>query len=103
MRILLSGLGGHMGHEVAVLLAAKPRGMELACGVDRSAGERMPVPCAKTFAEAEGPDFAADLVIDFSHRSQTDDLLAYVTAKDIPVVRARQRDSRRDCDDGPDG
>ncbi|MBR5741536.1 MAG: 4-hydroxy-tetrahydrodipicolinate reductase, partial [Firmicutes bacterium] len=88
MRILLSGLGGHMGHEVAALLAAKPRGMELACGVDRSAGEGMPVPCAKTFAEAEGPDFAADLVIDFSHRSQTDDLLAYVTAKGLPLILA---------------
>ncbi len=89
MRILLSGLGGHMGHEVAALLAAKPRGMELACGVDAFAdADAMPVPCAKTFAEAEGPDFAADLIIDFSHHSLTNDLLAYACKKNIPLVLA---------------
>ncbi len=89
MRILLSGLMGHMGREVTALLADKPRGMELACGVDAFAeAGTTPVPCAKTFAEAEGPDFGADLIIDFSHHTLTKELVSYACAKKLPLVLA---------------
>ncbi len=89
MKVLLSGLGGHMGQVTAELLAAKPRGLELACGISRRlAEEGADVPCAATFAEAEGPEFAADVIVDFSHHALTNDLLAYAIRHVLPLVLA---------------
>ena len=89
MKVLLSGLGGHMGQETAALLAKTPRGLELACGISRRlAEEGTDVPCAGTFAEAKGPEFAADVIVDFSHHALTNDLLSYAIAHDLPIVLA---------------
>ena len=48
MKLLVSGLNGHMGREVAALLKANYRGMELSAGVDINDIEQDGVPCAKT-------------------------------------------------------
>lgn len=91
MKILVSGLGGHMGAEVARLAEAGYRGTSLLGGIDPFA-ENTAVPCAKSFEEAETL-FAADLadhpcVVDFSHHSATPALLAFAVKYSLPVVLA---------------
>ena len=85
MKILVSGLNGHMGREVAALLKANFRGMELAGGVDINDIEQDGVPCAKTFAEAKTD---VDCVVDFSHHALTMDMLAFAKANKLPLVLA---------------
>lgn len=84
MKIILSGLCGHMGREVAALAEANYRGAELIAGVDAFAGDNTSVPCAKSFAEGNLPD--CDCIVDFSHHTCTHDILAYAVEKNIPVV-----------------
>ena len=85
MKILLSGIGGHMGREVLRLTKEGCRGMETAAGVDAFAEEDFGVPCAKTFADASSD---ADCIVDFSHHSLTHDLLDFAAAHGLPVVLA---------------
>jgi len=94
MKLLISGLCGHMGNEVAKLALAGYRGSELVAGVDPLAAENAPVPCAKSFADAET---AVDCIIDFSHHSCTNDLLDFAVGNNIPLVLATtgQTDAER--------
>lgn len=85
MRILLSGLKGFMGNEVAKLCAAGMRGAELAAGVDIKADGTESVPCAPTFDRAE---HEVDCVIDFSHYTLTESLLAFCLEHRLPLVLA---------------
>ena len=85
MKILISGLGGHMGREVAKLALAGYRGAELAGGVDVNGCADYGVPCAKDYAEAVKD---VDCVIDFSHHSATAALLRFVTENKLPLVLA---------------
>lgn len=85
MRILVSGLGGHMGQEVARLAADGYRGAELAAGVDPAGGGAFDVPCAKDFSGAETN---ADVIVDFSHHSCTETLVAFARANRLPLVLA---------------
>ena len=91
MKILVSGLGGHMGAEVARLAEAGYRGTSLLGGIDPFA-ENTAVPCAKSFEEAEAL-FADALderpcVVDFSHHTATPDVLAFAVKHRLPVVLA---------------
>ncbi len=91
MKILISGLCGHMGAEVAKLVLAGSRGAEPAgmTGVDINACGAEGCPCAHTFAEAGSAPFTdADVIIDFSHHSATPALLDYAVTHRIPVVLA---------------
>ena len=85
MKILLSGIGGHMGREVLRLTKEGCRGMETVAGVDAFAEEDLGVPCAKTFDEAVAD---VDCIVDFSHHSLTHDLLDFAVAHGLPVVLA---------------
>ena len=85
MRILISGLGGHMGAEVAKLCAAGCRGAEAVAGVDFIGWESCSLPCAPDFAHAETD---VDCVVDFSHHSATEALLAFGKQHRIPLVIA---------------
>ena len=85
MRILLSGLGGHMGAEVARLCAEGYRGAELAAGVDYLNWKDAAVPCAPDFEHAEAN---VDCIVDFSHHSCTAALLAFAKQHGLPVVIA---------------
>ena len=84
MRILLSGLTGHMGAEVAKLISARDD-MELTAGVDAFAGDGTCVPCAKSFADACAD---VDCVIDFSHHSLTKALTDFCVKNRLPLVLA---------------
>ncbi len=85
MRILLSGLGGHMGAEVAKLCAEGYSGAELVAGVDYMNWRDAAVPCAPDFDRAETD---VDCVVDFSHHSCTKDLLAFAVKNRLPLVIA---------------
>lgn len=85
MRILLSGLCGHMGMEVQKLLSEKTRGMELTAGVDVNATNNTPVPCSKSFQDATAD---VDCVIDFSHHSVTGEMTDFAIRNRLPLVIA---------------
>jgi len=85
MRILVVGLGGHMGREVGRLAAEGFRGAELAGGVSPHGCPEFDVPCA--------PDFSAavtdvDCVVDFSNHSATKALLDFCISNRLPLVLA---------------
>ena len=86
MRILVSGLGGAMGREVAKLALSGYRGAELAGGVSpHGCDELFDVPCAADFAHAVSD---VDCVVDFSHHSATNALLSFVKESHLPLVLA---------------
>lgn len=85
MRILVSGLYGHMGREVAALLKKGTEGGELVAGVSLDIDGSLGVPCAESFAEAESD---VDCIVDFSHHSCTKDLLEFAVFHNLPVVLA---------------
>jgi 4-hydroxy-tetrahydrodipicolinate reductase len=85
MRILVSGLGGAMGREVAKLALAGYRGAELAGGVSLFDCDDIKVPCTKTF---DGAMTDVDCVVDFSHHCVTNDLLRFVKENHLPLVLA---------------
>lgn len=86
MRILISGMCGHMGREVVKLAQANYRGAELTCGVDAFAGDDTSVACARSFAEAAKFAEVTDCIVDFSHHTCTHELLEYAVANNLPVV-----------------
>ncbi len=85
MRILLSGLGGHMGAEVAKLCAEGYRGAELVAGVDYMNWQNAAVPCAPDFDSACAD---VDCIVDFSHHSCTNALLSFAVKNRLPLVIA---------------
>ncbi len=85
MKILINGICGFMGREVAKLCLANYRHAELVCGVDPNG------------TEVEGaviyPDFAAiptdaefDCIVDFSFHAVTPTLLDFAISRKLPVV-----------------
>ncbi len=85
MKILVSGLCGHMGREVAKLALEGYKGAELACGVDPAAQDA-PVRCFDSFADADPSGI--DCIIDFSHHTGTQALIGFARANKIAVVVA---------------
>ena len=85
MRILVNGLCGHMGAEVARLAAEGYRGASLAAGVDPMCKGETPVPCALNY-EAAATD--VDCIVDFSHHSCTHALLDFAVKNKLPLVLA---------------
>ena len=93
MKLLISGLCGHMGNEVAKLAMAGCRGAQIdgSVGVDINACGAEGIPCAHTFAEASA-DLSIfggiDCIVDFSHHSLTCELLDFAVANNLPAVIA---------------
>jgi len=85
MRILVNGLYGHMGREVAALALQGYRGAELTAGVDPHPQTDLPVPCAVDFSAASTD---ADCIIDFSHHDCTKALLDFAVRNHLPLVLA---------------
>lgn len=84
MRILLSGICGHMGEQVLTLANKGYRGAEVVFGVDpfASCGS---IPCAKSFADASSD---CDVIIDFSNHAATKELCDFAAAHHLPLVLA---------------
>ena len=85
MRVLVSGLYGHMGREVAALLKKGVEGGELAAGVSLDIDGTFDVPCSESFKDAVSD---VDCIIDFSHHSCTKDLLKFAVSHKLPLVLA---------------
>ena len=83
MRIILTGYTGHMGREVRAC-AERMETCEIVAGVDPMIPASEGI-CRKTFAECTAE---ADVIIDFSHHSMTNDLLDFAEARNLPVVLA---------------
>ena len=90
MRILLSGFDGAMGREVAKLAQTGYRGAQIVAGVDINAtGQETwdghAVPVSRSFGDACAD---VDVIVDFSHHSLTQELLAFAVDKKLPLVLA---------------
>ena len=84
IKILISGIFGHMGRNVAELVEAD-KDCSLLCGVDLRAGEMNGAPVYASFADVKEK---ADAVIDFSSASNLKNVLAYAKKFNCPAVLA---------------
>ncbi len=82
MKILLSGCGGAMGHNVANLVSEK-EDIVIGAGVDKFPPKGT---AFSVFSSFDDVDVKCDVIIDFSHPSALDDLLNYAVKKGLPVV-----------------
>ncbi len=85
MRILISGLGGHMGQEVAKLALDGYYGAEVVAGVDINGAANSEIPCVTSFAQAPCD---VDCIVDFSHHANTIALVEFAVANHLPLVLA---------------
>ena len=83
MNILICGVGGRMGREVAKLCL---EGMRGACPV--AGFDILPVDTGEfpTYTDWNAVGEQVDCIIDFSHHTGTEALLAFATEKKLPVV-----------------
>ena len=84
MKIIINGISGRMGAEVARLTEEHLRGAELHAGVDLG-GNDSGFPCFQTLEQVPA---GADCIVDFSHHSATKSLLTHACKNKIPVVLA---------------
>lgn len=85
MKILICGIGGRMGREVARLALTGYRDSVPVAGCDLSPVEVEAIPVYTKLTKVREK---ADVIIDFSHHSAVADLLDYATANAIPTVVA---------------
>ncbi len=85
MRILICGVGGRMGREVAKLTLDGVRGSVAVAGFDVLPLDTREFPTYTDWSDVEAE---ADCIIDFSHHTATEALLNYAVEKQIPVVLA---------------
>lgn len=85
IRLLLSGLGGHMGAEVVKLTKSGKYDIFVKAGVDPNGAPYDDIPCAPDFVSA---DTGVDMVMDFSHHTATEGLLSFCVANGLPLVLA---------------
>lgn len=78
MKVIINGIDGAMGTILAGIID-KTSDMEVIAGVTPTGADGAYI----TLEDYQGP---ADMVIDFSHRSCTTDLMDYCVARNLPVV-----------------
>ena len=83
MKILICGVGGRMGREVAKLALDGVRGAEVVAGYDI-----VPIDTRefRSYTDWSLVEEDVDCIVDFSHHSGTRALLDYAMQKKIPVV-----------------
>ena len=81
-RVIMNGCGGHMGQVISGLCENDPE-IEIVAGVDINTESSFGYPVFDQIAKC---DVQADAIIDFSHVSCIDALLAYSVEHQIPVV-----------------
>ena len=85
MNILICGVGGRMGREVAKLALDGVRGATVTAGFDVIPVDTREFP---TFTDWSAVTGKIDCIIDFSHHTATEALLNFAKEKKIPVVIA---------------
>ncbi len=85
MKILICGVGGRMGREVAKMALDGFRGSSVVAGVDV-----IPVDTRefRSYTSLDAVEETPDCIIDFSHHTATPGLMAYAVEKKLPVVLA---------------
>ena len=81
-KVIMNGCNGHMGHVISDL-CEKDSEIEIVAGIDINTEQHYGYP---VFANIGDCDVAADAIIDFSHVSCIDALMAYCVSRQIPVV-----------------
>ena len=87
MNILLSGICGHMGNEVAKLCSESYRSSKLVAGVDLYAGAYGSTPIYAGFSSVPY-DIDVHCIVDFSHHDSTPRLLSFARERRLPLVIA---------------
>ncbi len=85
MNVLINGISGYMGREVAKLCLEGYRGAELVLGVD-PCGEAVGEIPVYTSLDGVISTEGVDCIIDFSHHSVTPALLDFAVANGLPLV-----------------
>ena len=85
MKLLICGVGGRMGREVAALALKGCRGAEAVAGFDILPVDTLEFP---SYTEWSAVRETPDCIIDFSHHAGTKALLKYAVANGIPTVVA---------------
>ncbi len=85
MRILITGVGGRMGREVAKMALDGFRGASVVAGVDVIPLDTREF---RSYTDLNSVEETPDCIIDFSHHTATAGLLAYAVKKNLPVVLA---------------
>ena len=85
MNILICGVGGRMGREVAKLALEGVRNANIVAGFDLIPIDTRDFPTFTSWNRVRGD---IDCIIDFSHHSATEDLLDFAVKKGIPTVIA---------------
>ncbi|MCD8285687.1 MAG: 4-hydroxy-tetrahydrodipicolinate reductase [Clostridia bacterium] len=83
-KVLICGIGGHMGANVYSLVSEEPDA-EVVCGVDLHAPETIKVPVYASFNDVKED---VDVVIDFSSPAVLRSELAWAAEKKVPLVLA---------------
>jgi len=100
MKLLISGIGGHMGNEVLKLAMTGARGVTSIFGVDPHITHDCNVPALKSFAELDKlvAKNSLDVIVDFSHHTATKDLTDFAIRNKIALVIATtgQTDEEKD-------
>ncbi len=86
MKIILNGLNGYMGGEVARLCKESYHGAQLVMGIDPSDGGEWNIPVYESADCAETVE--ADCIIDFSHHSAAPAILSLAKREGLPIVVA---------------
>ncbi len=81
--IILSGCMGRMGKAISSIVA-ESEDAKIVCGIDIAGGDA-PFPVYKSYSEVKE---CADVIIDFSHPSNFEALMAFAKEKNMPVVVA---------------
>ena len=84
MKILVSGMMGHMGRILSDMIN-EDNELTLLCGVDRNANDSYKYKCYKNFNEVKDD---IDVIIDFSHHSLTNELVDFAISKNKALVVA---------------
>lgn len=85
MKVLICGIGGRMGREVALLALNGCRGAEVVAGFDILPVDTREFP---SYTDWNAVRETPDCIIDFSHHAGTDALLDFAVRRHIPVVLA---------------
>lgn len=81
IKVILNGAAGRMGKEIVARLEGN-NDLSLAAKVDKLGGDSG---CLTSLSEYSGD---ADVIIDFSHHSATNELIDYAVKKNIPLLIA---------------
>lgn len=86
MKIIINGLNGYMGGEVARLCCEGYHGAKLVMGIDPADSGEWDVPVYESADAAESVE--ADCIIDFSHHSAAPAILDYAKREGLPIIVA---------------